>query len=417
MTVTASRESAPLRALVVDDDMISRRIARAMLRDLGVVETVEAADGQEALARFRDAGGSFDIALCDLEMPGMDGVELLAQLGSERPGQSIILVSSLDRALVSAVEMLASANGLRVLGTLTKPLLRGRLETILAQLNARSSKLGARRAEESFCLEELREALHEHQFEPHYQPKIDIATGGLHGAEALLRWRHPELGLIPPGRFIPLAEETGIIVEMTWALLDRVLAQIAAWAETGLDVPVSVNITVGFLEELAVTENVTAMAAKHRVHPSRLVLELTESMATADLGAVVGNLVRLRMRGFGLSIDDFGTGYASMQQLSRIPFTELKIDRSFVGGAAERPQVSAILESSVLLGKRLGLTTIAEGVETAEELELVRNLGCDVAQGFYFSRALEAEAFRRWVDARAARPTEIPAEAVATDAD
>ena len=395
MTSTTPDTDA-MRVLVVDDDRFQRRVAMTMLRDLGIQHIEEADNGTTALTKLRSADRPFDFALCDLEMPGMDGVEFLSQLGTDQPGMAVFLASSMDRPLIAAVETMAASSGLRVLGGMQKPLTRDALARALKVLHGQRARRSTQIDDVPFTAAELRQALALHQFVPFFQPKIDLTTGHLKGAEALVRWRHPELGLIPPGRFISIAEETGLIGELTWSMLDGAMTLLKEWLPLGLDLIVSVNITVSFLEELAVTENITALAQKHGVPPNRVMLELTESMATTDLVAVVGNLVRLRMRGFGLSIDDFGTGYASMQQLSRIPFSELKVDRSFVAGAAQNSHLRTILESSVQLGKRLGLTTIAEGVETMEELDLVRMLGCDVAQGYYFARPMPANDFVKW---------------------
>ena len=408
--MTTAADSVPVtRALVVDDDPVQRLIATSLLRDLGVPTIVQASDGLEALALVRDSESQFQITLCDLDMPGMDGVEFLSQLGAEQPGSAVVVLSSMDAPLIAAVQTMASSNGLRVLGAMQKPLSRSRLRTFLSSARGYPPPEEPRYTEDLFTVEDLREGIEDRQFIPFFQPKIDLNTGMVKGAEALMRWRHPRYGMVAPGRFIPLAESTGLIVPMTWSMLDAVMERMTAWTPMGIDFAISINITIGFLEELAVTENISAMATKYGLPSSRIILEITESMATSDLVAVLGNLVRLRMRGFGLSIDDFGTGYASMQQLSRIPFSELKVDRSFVAGAAEQEHVRAILHSSVQLGKRLGLMTIAEGVETAEELALVRSIGCDQAQGYFFAKPMDPVAFVRWIDAWR-RDTAKPAE-------
>jgi EAL domain-containing protein (putative c-di-GMP-specific phosphodiesterase class I)/AmiR/NasT family two-component response regulator len=389
--------SAATRAIVVDDDAIARRLAIGVLRSLGVAPDLEAADGVEALARIRNEAAPIDIALCDLEMDGMDGVEFLTQLGAERPGMAVVLLSGMEKSLIESVEGMAKSSGLRVLGALQKPLDRDKLSGLIARLNAsRAVRTPVGDQGAQISIEEIRVALLEKQFVPFFQPKIDLRTGELVGAEALVRWQHPQLGLVPPNRFIPLAEDSGQIIDLTWLMLDSSMRTLGDWLPNGLDISVSVNITVGFLEELAVTENIIAMAQGQKVPSHRIVLEITESTATTNVVTVIGNLARLRMRGFGLAIDDFGTGYASMQQLSRIPFNELKVDRSFVSGAARYPNLRTILESSLDLGRRLGLQTTAEGIETEDELSLLRGIGCDTAQGFLFAKPMEATAFWKW---------------------
>jgi EAL domain-containing protein (putative c-di-GMP-specific phosphodiesterase class I)/FixJ family two-component response regulator len=391
------KSSKPIRAIIVDDDAIARRLAAGVLRNLGINPEHEAADGVEALAKIRHDANHIDIALCDLDMEGMDGVEFLAQLGAERPGMSVVLLSGMDKSLIESVEGMAKSSGLRVLGALQKPVDRDKLSGLLARLGGTSvSRAAPGEPRGQITVEDVATALNQKQFVPFFQPKVELRTGELIGAESLVRWRHPELGLVPPNRFIPLCEDSGQIVDLTWHMLESSLRTLSEWLIEGLDVSVSVNITVGFLEELAVTENIIALAQNMQVSPNRIILEITESTATTHVVTVIGNLARLRMRGFGLSIDDFGTGYASMQQLSRIPFNELKVDRSFVSGAARYPNLRTILESSLDLGRRLGLQTVAEGIETHDELALLREIGCDAAQGFLFGRPMEAANFSRW---------------------
>lgn len=392
------KRSTSIRAIIVDDDAIARRLAAGVLRNLGVNPEFEAADGVEALARIRQESSRIDLALCDLEMDGMDGVEFLSQLGSERPGMSVVLLSGMEKSLIESVEGMARSSGLRVLGALQKPVDRDKLSGLIARMSAaHSTNSASGDAGTLITVEDIARGLAERQFVPYFQPKIDLTSGKVTGVEALVRWRHPQLGLVPPNRFIPLLEDSGQIVELTWFMLDSSMRTLVEWLAKDLDISVSVNVTVDFLEEFAVTENIIALAQNLNAPPQRVTLEITESTAATHELTVIGNLARLRMRGFGLAIDDFGTGYASMQQLSRIPFKELKVDRSFVSGAARYPNLRTILESSLNLGRRLGLKTVAEGIETMDELRLVRSIGCDMAQGFLFAKPMEAGHFPRWV--------------------
>jgi len=389
---------AALQVLVVDDDAIARRLATGILRSIAVGGYAEAVDGTSALTRLERAAPPIDVVIVDLEMEGMDGVEFLAELARSTPSVAVILASAMHRSVMAAVEEMAKNTGLRVLGALEKPLDRARVKGVLEALIANPERHVRPEREETFTDAEIHEAMLRNEFELYYQPKVDLRDGRLIGAEALVRWRHPERGIVPPMSFIPAAEKNGLINELTWTLFESGLRSAAQWSSTGLDIALSVNVTVGFLEELAVTENILALTHSHKVMPDRITLELTESMAATDVVPVVGNLARLRMRGFGLAIDDFGTGYSSMQQLSRIPFNELKVDRSFIEGAARQPEVRAILESSVELGRRLRLQTTAEGIETLDELAMLRGMGCDTAQGFLFARPMEIGAFRVWAD-------------------
>jgi EAL domain-containing protein (putative c-di-GMP-specific phosphodiesterase class I) len=385
-------------ALIVDDDAVARRLAAGVLRAIGCEPVFEATDGVEGLAYLRRDVTPVDVVICDLDMDGMDGVEFLSELGAERPGMAVVLASGMHRSIMAAVEEVARSSGLRVLGVIDKPVDRQRLGKMLEPVKQGTTSAGANAIDESFTHDEIRQGLNDRQFVLYYQPKVDLRDGKLVGAEALARWNHPERGLVPPMSFIPAAEQSGLINELTWTLFDSGLRTAAEWQSEGRDITLSVNITVGFLEELAVTENIMALTQSQKVMPDRIVLEITESTATTDVVPVIGNLARLRMRGFGLAIDDFGTGYSTMQQLSRIPFNELKVDRTFIAGATQQADVRAILESSVELGRRLRLQTTAEGIETLDELSLLRSIGCDTAQGFLFAKPMEPSAFRAWAD-------------------
>ncbi len=389
---------AGLSVLVVDDDVIARRLAAGVLRSFGIDHAVEVTNGIEALNHLRRSEEVIDVVLCDLEMEGMDGIEFLAELATECPDAAIVLVSGMHRSVLAAVEEMAKNTGLRVLGAIEKPLERQRLLSLFEALRLDDRPRVQKEKPESFSRREIQDGLTNKQFVLYYQPKVDLRDGRLIGAEALARWLHPERGIIQPMNFIPAAEETGLINELTWSMLDMAMRTAADWSQVGLDISLSVNITVGFLEELAVTENIIALTNSQHVLPERIVLELTESMAMTDIVPVIGNLARLRMRGYGLAIDDFGTGYSTMQQLARIPFNELKVDRTFIEGAVRQSDVRAILESSLELGRRLRLQTTAEGIETLDELAMLRAIGCDTAQGFLFARPMEGHNFCGWAD-------------------
>ncbi|MFN0305238.1 MAG: EAL domain-containing protein, partial [Burkholderiales bacterium] len=353
----ATPPHSQLRVLIVDDDAIARRLAAGILRSCGVDNAIEAADGFKALNYLRQSIEPIDLVITDLEMEGMDGIQFLAELADQCPNAAVVLVSAMHRSVIGSVEELAKNTGLRVLGAIEKPLERARMHTLLEEFKSGGQVQAAEEILECFSHDEIRDALTDQQIILFYQPKVDLRDGRLIGAEALARWRHPLRGIVAPMSFIPAAEKSGLINELTWKMLESGLRTAADWGNAGLDISVSINITVGFLEEFAVTENIIALTHRLNVLPQRIILELTESMTMTDIVPVIGNLARLRMRGFGLAIDDFGTGYANMQQLSLIPFNELKVDHSFIKGAVSQPDVRAILESSLELGRRLRLQT------------------------------------------------------------
>jgi EAL domain-containing protein (putative c-di-GMP-specific phosphodiesterase class I) len=244
---------------------------------------------------------------------------------------------------------------------------------------------------------DIRRALDAEELVPFFQPKVNLTTGEVNNAEALVRWRHPEHGLIPPGAFIPLVEASkGLMDELTAYMIRHSVAQVKAWMQAGVRITVGVNVSVVNMMDLRMADAILALVQEQGVDPEQITIELTESAVTENVARLIEGLARLRMRRFGISIDDFGTGYSSLQQLSRLPFTELKIDTSFVQGATRNPRSRAVLESAVDLARRLGMHTVAEGVEEREDWDLLIELGVDYAQGYFVARPLPADEFLEW---------------------
>jgi len=241
----------------------------------------------------------------------------------------------------------------------------------------------------------------------YYQPKVDMRTGMLKGVEALARWIHPTMGFIPPDRFIPLAEQGGLIHELTLNMLAKAMAQAALWNERGLPLKVAVNLSPLSLDMPDFVQKMSDLLAQHALLADQIVLEITESSVVANLGSALGTLARLRLKGFGLSIDDYGTGFSSMQQLARIPFTELKIDRSFVHGAHQRQNLRVILQSALDMARRLELVTVAEGVETMEDWRLLQESGCLLGQGYLIAKPMDAKDFPIWLKGHHRRLPEL----------
>jgi diguanylate cyclase (GGDEF)-like protein len=238
---------------------------------------------------------------------------------------------------------------------------------------------------------ELRRAIESDELVVHYQPKASLESGRIVGVEALVRWQHPERGLIAPSEFIPLAERTGLIKPLTRHVLACALAQCAAWKAAGLDLHVAVNMTIPDLLDLELPDRIEALLAETGVRPDQLELEITETTILADPFRVRQVLTRLNEMGLRLAIDDFGTGYSSLAYLKRLPVQTIKIDRSFVSGMCDDPSDATIVRSTIDLGRNLGLTIVAEGVESQEIWESLQGLGCSLAQGFLIGRPSPGE--------------------------
>ena len=241
---------------------------------------------------------------------------------------------------------------------------------------------------------DLRRAIQAREFHLHYQPKVALGSGALTGAEALVRWAHPELGLLSPARFIPLAEETGLILPLGEWILRQACLQARAWLDAGLELKlISVNISARQFEQQDLVRRVADVLGATGLPPACLELELTESMMMAHAEEYIERLNALKTLGVQLSVDDFGTGYSSLSYLKRFPVDRLKIDRSFVRDIVTDPDDAAIAQAVIRLGQILGLAVTAEGVETDEQLDFLRRHGCDEAQGYYFSPPLPPDAF------------------------
>jgi len=246
-----------------------------------------------------------------------------------------------------------------------------------------------------------------------YQPKVSLRDGSLIRVEALVRWDDPEMGPVPPSRFVPLAEEHGLIDELTHWGLRTILRQWLDWCAEGLDTCVAFNISALSLQHLDFPDLVERMCRALEVPTDRLVLELTEG-ATQPLIKLIDTLTRFRIKGIGLAIDDFGTGYSSLMQLRQLPFSEVKIDQAFVADLSRSRDCRLIVQSIVELAHGLGLTVTAEGVETIEQLRLIGELGCDVAQGYLISQPMAADALISWKrEFRSKWPTMIADEKLA----
>lgn len=250
---------------------------------------------------------------------------------------------------------------------------------------------------------ELRQAIEQNQLFLHFQPKISLTSGQVVGVEALVRWQHPEYGFIPPDQFIGPAERTGLIGPMSQWVLNTALNQSRDWIETGLNIPVSVNLSARNLHDPHLPAKVASLLRSTRVSSERLELEITESAIMVDPGRALENLNRLSEMGIGISLDDFGTGYSSLGYLKKgylkkLPVNEIKIDRSFVTDMVQNENDAVIVRSTIDLGHNLGCKVVAEGVERRETLERLKALICDAAQGYYISRPIPAADLTRWLN-------------------
>jgi hemerythrin-like metal-binding protein len=353
---------------------------------------------QRASQFYADYDENIDAIILDLHMPDIDGIEVIRNLAQRNCQASIILISGFDGSVLHSAEELAREHKLNLKGSLTKPFRITELHILLTSLvESGPNKTSQQRANKEFSSEDIRKAIENNEFEAYYQPQLALNDQALVGVEVLCRWQHPELGIIAPVDFIPIAERHNLIDALTWKILSLAITQAKSWQDHGIDIQLSVNMSSSMFNMLDLPEKMFELMQKHQLEPQKLVIEVTESIVMDEQINSLDSLTRLRLKGFQISIDDFGTGYSSMLQLHRIPFSEIKVDQSFVLKMQTDPEAQAIAETVIMLGHKLGLTVVAEGIEDAETLMQLKLLNCEVGQGFHFAKPMSATHFYTWV--------------------
>jgi EAL domain-containing protein (putative c-di-GMP-specific phosphodiesterase class I)/FixJ family two-component response regulator len=352
----------PTNILIVDDEAFQIQLLSSQLAILEIDAVRACNSGKEALNLLQEPGLGEQLIFLDLNMPGMDGVEFIRRLVDLTYSGALVLVSGEDQRILETAEHLARAHRLRVLGYLSKPVQTEELKTLLALWRQGSPK-APHKVTKHYGAEEVRSAIAQGELVNYYQPKVDVASGALVGVETLVRWQHPTDGLVFPDTFIGVAEDNCLIDDLTRVVLTQALLKARLWHDAGLLLRVAVNVSMHNLTRLDFADYVFAELARCGVATRDLILEVTESLLMTNMLASLDILTRLRLKHIGLSIDDFGTGHSSLSQLSNIPFNELKIDQSFVHGAAHDKTRRAIFSGSLGIARQLGMKTVAEGVE------------------------------------------------------
>ena len=399
---TPTSRVADHRVLMIDDDPQLLTLVPMLLRPLGC--QIRAVNGSD---EFFDAVRDWRPThlLIDLNMPGMDGVEVLAELGRIGCRSSVVVTSGLGGRVLNAAERTGVNHGLHISGILAKPFRATDLrevisrpppfdpgeEVVVAARDLRGAPVTA---------DELSAAIARDQLSFALQPQIRLGDGRLTGFEALVRWEGRPGGPVTPDQFVPLAESAGLIGPLTDAMLDMSLTWYGATVDAGLDghrPAIAINVSGVTLDDRDFVTRLTQRCARAGIDPGCVVVEITETTAMSNPDVALEMLTRLRVQGFKIALDDFGTGFSSMTALAEFPFSELKVDRSFVTGMLSSQDARAVVSTAIELGHRLGLRVTAEGVEDLATLERLQDMDCDQAQGYFIARPMPPADAAHWI--------------------
>ncbi|TCS62226.1 EAL domain-containing response regulator [Varunaivibrio sulfuroxidans] len=394
--------------LFVDDDP---NLLAAFRRNLSMKYDMDIAlSGDEALNLIATRG-PYAVIISDINMPGMNGVEFLTKAHQIAPKSVKIALSGWGEK----DDVIHAINEGHIYRYLTKPIAPANLRDVLDDairlfLENRQGTHVQELTPEDFVRygRDLKVAVEQNQFFIRYQPQINIATGRPHAVEALIRWRHPEHGVIAPAQFIPAAEITGEIIPITQWLLHTVCEDIAQLREQGREIIASANISGAYFTQLDLVTSALNATKSAGIPPRFLELELTETVFIENINDLKKTLIELAKAGFSIALDDFGSGFMGFSYLSDLPVHKLKIDGSFVRHMLNDTKSAAIVKSLIIAGQSIGLGVVAEGIENAQQVEVLKTLGCNMGQGFLYSEALDFDALSTWLSAPENRPEGLP---------
>jgi EAL domain-containing protein (putative c-di-GMP-specific phosphodiesterase class I) len=368
-------------AVVLDDDEHLANLVGDLTRSAGFDTTVTTrADAFQAAVANREPR----LIVLDLQMPEIDGVEALRLLAEQKCSAAILLVTGMDQRTMSAAEEYGRTRRLNLLGSLQKPFSPPEFIDKLRSFRAANDEL---------TLTDLQAAIEQNKLVVYYQATLRRFADGswdVGAAEALLRWDHPQRGILTPDMFLKMGEDGGLARPMADYVLQRGVEQLRIWRNHGHELGLRVNISAQLIADLDFPDRLEILLKEHNIDPSLLTLEITETSMLEQAPATIDILTRLRVKEMALAIDDFGIGYSSLTQLFRMPFNEMKIDKSLVKSMPESREAYVMVETLVELAQKLGLSACAEGVESLETLRMLDDIGCDAAQGYFVSKPVTA---------------------------
>ena len=385
-----------LSVLVIDDQQVARQWNRGVLSSFGIERVVEANGGREAIQAVTERGAKFDLILCDLRMPGKDGIETIRMLASLGLQCAVAVLSVEDERVIESAGLLATMRGLNLVGAVSKPLNPEKLGLILNQMTAAGTPKGV--SGKDISEGDLAGALSRGEMELQYQPRIHMFSGECTGAEATLHWLHPRHGLLADDEVMLMAERSLTLVEQLTAFTVReALTACGRWCADGRNVGLSMNLSPLAFENLDLPDMIAEVALQQNVLPASVTIEVRETTLTDFPAALIDIAARLRIKGFHLSLDDFTGRHSAVEEILEVPFSELKLSAAYVDGCSESPAKRAVVEAGLAIARNLKLSTVALGVVQRPDWELLATLGCDVAQGSFIARAMPEMGFGIWL--------------------
>jgi EAL domain-containing protein (putative c-di-GMP-specific phosphodiesterase class I)/ActR/RegA family two-component response regulator len=409
-----------LKVLILEDNPFQMMALHQMLNANQVFDVLTA-DNVEAAMGSLDRRGPVDVAICDLQMDGRDGLSLIGHLAATGLARSVIILSSAEQSVLDGAAQLARQQGIDVLGVMRKPASVAAIGALLSKwLRIKSGTADEPEPSSDADPKKLApldaDRDYSSQWIAHFQPKVGL-DGELAGVELLARWEHPEHGLLMPGRFLPLVEQAGQMAALTWHMLEMALnLSYQQLVSRGRALPVAVNIPPVMLDEPDFVPRLLVLLERFPVRPHMLTLEVVEQSARQMAVVQFENLLRLRMAGCRLSVDDFGTGASNIQRLLELPFSELKIPAEFVRGLADDRRKTAVVGGALFMAQKMALDVVVEGVETIDDFEALQMLGSPVIQGYFIARPMAEADLLKWLHTLEHYPERVlPLESIRPD--
>jgi EAL domain-containing protein (putative c-di-GMP-specific phosphodiesterase class I)/CheY-like chemotaxis protein len=384
-----------LSILIVDDHPLQALVLENNLKSIGVEHVSSVYSGFQALEAIKEH--QFDVVFCDLDMPEMDGIQLLTALKEHEYGGGVVILSALDLVVLSTVGSICKKLDFSFTEIMTKPAMVNDLLPIIKGIDAQINKQEFKYISNSFqyhidiSIYDVLQALSCGEIKNYYQPQVDFTSGNIVSVEILARWMHPIYGLMSPAEFLPIIEKNNLTDELFDVVMTNALSD---YSQGLLPYPSSINVTQESLEKADFSKRFLTMCHNHKVKPALFTVELTEREAFSNSITLLENLTRLRINQVGVSIDDFGTGYSSLMKLSQLPFSEVKVDRSFVSTCLTNHANKIIVDFSCALVKKMNMIIVAEGVEDEATWLYLKDVGFDLCQGYYTGKPMPIEVLK-----------------------